>query len=98
LASSAGDVKPDKKASQEAYQRGVRADAVNHLAEAIGAYTDAIQADDTNAAAYRARAKDYLATGDPGKALGDLEQAIRLQPGNGPSYGICFSSFPAAQS
>ena len=64
LSVNAADVKPDPKKSQAAYQRGVRADQAGSRDEAIAAYTEAIAADASNAAALRARSKDYLTAGD----------------------------------
>src|SRR5438477_9874176 len=66
------DVKPDKKKSQAAYQRGQRADEAGKREEAIAAYTEAIQADAANAAAWRARGQDYMAAGELQKAAADL--------------------------
>jgi hypothetical protein len=50
--------KADRRKSQLAYQRGVRADAAGKRDEAIAAYSEAIQADESFAAAWRARGKD----------------------------------------
>ena len=76
------EAKPDKKKSQAAYQTGARADQAGQRDEAIAAYTEAIQADPANAAAWCARGKDYFAAGDREKAAADFDQAIRSQPGD----------------
>src|ERR1019366_10780787 len=52
--------KPDKKKSQAGYQRGLRADEAGRRDEAISAYSQAIEADATNAAAWLPRGKNYL--------------------------------------
>src|SRR5689334_17462300 len=79
LAVSGADRKPDTKKSQAAYQRGVRADQAGKRDDAIAAYSEAIQADYSNSAAWRARGKDYFASGDKDKAAADFDQAIRVQ-------------------
>src|SRR5579863_10085044 len=81
------DDKPDKRKSQAAYQRGVQADKAGHRDQAIGDYSEAIEADNANGAAWRARGKDYLTAGDKLKAAEDLEQAVRLSPADGEAYG-----------
>lgn len=78
--------KPDKKKSQADYQQGVQADKASHRDEAIAAYTAAVEADSSNAEAWRARAKDYLAAGDRAKALSDFEKAVQVQPAGGENY------------
>jgi hypothetical protein len=56
---SGADAKPDKKKSQAAYQRGLQADKAGHREVAISAYSEAIEADSSNGAAWRARGKDH---------------------------------------
>ena len=46
---NAADAKPDRKKSQAAYQRGVKADAAGRPEEAMAAYAEAIEADGANA-------------------------------------------------
>ena len=73
LTVSGADVKPDRKKSRTAYQTGLRADEAGNRDEAIAAYTEAIQADISNGAAWRNRGNDYLAVGDKAKAGVDLD-------------------------
>ena len=80
------DGKPDKKKSQAAYQQGVGADQAGRREEAIAAYTEAIEADSGNAAALRARGKDYFKAGNREKAAADFETAVVVQPGDAQSY------------
>jgi len=84
---SGADAKPDKKRSQAEYQRGLRADEAGHRDQAISAYSEAIQADAGNAAAWRARGKDYLVAGDSDKAAADIEQVFDSF-GNRPDTGL----------
>src|ERR1051325_816005 len=76
------DVKPDPKKSQAAYQRGVRADQAGKRDDAIAAYTEAIEADASNAPAWRGRGRDRLAAGELEKAAADLDEAVKAQPGD----------------
>src|ERR1700722_12468076 len=78
--------RPDRRKSQVAYQQGQVNDQAGKRDEAIAAYTEAIDADGSNSAALRARAKDYFAAGNPDKAATDLETAVRVQPGDGQAY------------
>src|ERR1019366_7931267 len=75
--------KPNRKESQAAYQRGLKADAADRRDEAIAAYSEAIQNDPSDADPYRARGKDYLETGERAKAAADLEEALKLAPADG---------------
>src|SRR5690242_21916738 len=97
LSVSASEAKPDKRKSQALYQRGVRADETGKRDEAIAAYSEALKADQGNFAAWRARGKDYLAAGDLVNALGDLEMAVQLQPGDAGSYAALGDYFLAAR-
>src|ERR1700679_2467980 len=72
--------KPDKKKSEASYQQGVLADKAGNRNEAIADYTAAVDADSSNAEAWRARGKDHLAAGDRAKAIADFEKAIQVQP------------------
>src|SRR5438270_12171025 len=83
---SAADVKPDKKKSQAALQRGKKADDAGKRDEAIAAYTEAVQADPANLDALRARARDYSAAADTKKALADLDQVVELDAGSADGY------------
>src|ERR1035438_4406960 len=80
------DGKPDKKKSQAAYQLGERADQDGRRNAAIAAYTEAIEADGGNAAALRARGKDYSAAGNQDKAGADFDAAVKVQPGDPQCY------------
>src|SRR4051794_39501397 len=80
------DAKPDPKKSQAAYQRGVRAEQAGKRDDAMAAYAEAIEADASNGAARRARGRDYLAAGELEKAAADLDEAVKVQPGDGQSY------------
>src|SRR5262249_35674595 len=82
------DVKPDKKKSQAAFQAGELADRNGKREEAIAAFSEAIQADGTNAAALRARGRDYYSAGESEKAIADLDAAVRVQPGDPASYVV----------
>ena len=55
-------------------------------ADAIAAYSEAIQADASNAAAWRARGLDYLAGARYTDAVADFTQAIKLQAHDEESY------------
>ena len=83
---NAADAKADKKRSEGALQRGNKAEAAGKPDDAIAAYTEAIQADRSNAAALRARGRAYFTAGERLKSLADLEEAIKLQPGDPLSY------------
>ena len=67
----AADAKVDKKKSQAAYERGLADDKQGQRADAIAAYSEALQLDPSSAAAYRARAGDYSAQGERDKASAD---------------------------
>jgi len=82
----AADTKPDKKRSLAAMQRGKKADDAGQRNEAIAAYSEAIQADASNAEAWRARGRDYLAADDRPKAQADFDKAIEIQPGGAENY------------
>src|SRR5664279_2947806 len=83
---SGADPKPDKKKSQAACLLGERADRSGRRDEAIAAYTEALEADNGNAVAWRARAKDYLSDGDMERAAADLDTAVKVQPGDPQCY------------
>src|SRR5581483_5943604 len=83
---SGADQKVDKRKSQADYQRGVRADSVGSSEDAIAAYTAAIRADENNQPAWRNRGKDYFQAGELEKAANDLEQAVKLMPGDPQAY------------
>src|SRR6185437_4273395 len=70
------------KKSHSALVRGQRLDEKGRRPEAIAAYTEAIEDDAGDAAAWSGRGRDYLAGGDEAKALVDLNEALRLQPGD----------------
>src|ERR1051326_6640656 len=53
------------------------------------------QADDSNGAAYRARGKDFLASGEHEKAGADLERAVQLAPADGQAYAARAEYFAA---
>src|SRR5579871_6070694 len=76
----------DPKKSQAAVKRGRRLDQSGQRADAIAAYTEAVEADAGNAEAWRARGSDYLAVGEREKALADLNHALQIHPGDGLSY------------
>src|SRR5690349_17465711 len=60
---AASEAKGDPKKSQAAVRRGQRLDQSGRHEEAIAAYTEAVQADAANSAAWRARGGAYLAGG-----------------------------------
>src|SRR5437868_2630497 len=93
---NAADRRVSKK-SQAAYQRGVKADQAGRRDEAIAAYTEAIQEDESNADAWRARSKDFVATGENEKALADLEQAVKFKPDDALTYAARADFFLSAK-
>src|SRR5438445_7840304 len=86
LLSVNGDDKADKKKAQAAWQRGQRADKSGKRDDAIAAYTEALTADPFNTPTLRARAKDYLDAQEREKAMTDIAEAIRIQPGDPQNY------------
>ena len=89
------EAKADRKKSQAAYQRAVRAEEAGRRDEALAAYTEAVQTDPSNGAAWRGRAKAYLAAGLRDKAGADLDEAIKIQPGDAQSYAARGEFFSA---
>src|SRR3954467_3827342 len=86
LAFAADDAKPDKRKSQAALQRGLKAEQAGKREEAMAAFTEAVQADGSNVDALRARARAYQAAGDSTRAQADLDKAVETAPGNSEIY------------
>src|SRR4051812_40701033 len=70
----------DPKKSQLAFQRGQRADQAGKREDAMAAYAEAVDADPSNSAAWRARGRDYMVAGDLEKAIADFEESVKQQP------------------
>src|SRR5215813_14235776 len=79
---------PAKPQSETAYRRGLAADQAGLPEDAIAAYSKAVEFDPTNALAWQARGKDYLALQDWTKAASDLEQYVKLLPGESEGHAV----------
>src|SRR5579871_2524929 len=60
---------PDAKKSHAALVRGQHLDQAGRRQEAIAADTEAVEADPANAAVWRARGQDYIATSNREKGM-----------------------------
>ena len=93
IASSAPAAPPESTASrllaaQTAYQRGRVMESALHYKEAISLYSQAVEGDPGNDAAFLHRAICNLKTGNVDLALSDVDRSLAIQPNNGSAYAL----------